>query len=227
MAEERQYVATRRIVLAGRSYLRGEPTPPLSELQFAHTLISLGDVVRADSDEGEAAAADYEQVAALRAPTEAAVREAGELGVDLDMVQGTGQNLRVTLEDVHRVHREQEQREAEQRELQQEVELQGGGALGVTEPGLTPQPPGVDATEAAQNKAAQLGVDLAEVQGSGSGGRVGAGDVTKFASQRAAEAAASEPVEDAEESAPAPLGEAAQVQHEGDEQTPPAEAGKE
>lgn len=90
--------------------------------------------------------------------TEAARREARERGVDLTEVEGTGSEGRITVDDV--------------RNAVQEADHQASGNEGAEEP---------DATNAARRKAEELGIDLREVEGTGSGGLITIQDVLKKA----------------------------------------------
>jgi len=111
----------------------------------------------------------------------AAKKLASELGVDLTRVRGTGPGGRVTLEDVKAAAAAAEVAGVAT------AEASGGGPLaGVT---VSPQ---VFATPMAKKLAAELGVDLATIQGAGPGGRVRSEDVTA-AGMRAAGAAATPP----------------------------------
>jgi pyruvate dehydrogenase E2 component (dihydrolipoamide acetyltransferase) len=92
----------------------------------------------------------------------AARRLARELGVDLGLVQGTGREGRISERDVQRFHDES---------LVAEVEgaVPGGEA-----------PREVRSSPAARRLARELGVDLAQVQGTGREGRISEQDVQRF-----------------------------------------------
>jgi pyruvate/2-oxoglutarate dehydrogenase complex dihydrolipoamide acyltransferase (E2) component len=97
--------------------------------------------------------------------TDAARRDARELGIDITEIEGTGSDGRVTVDDVKNF-----------------AEAAEGGAAG--EEGE------LDASDAARREAEELGVDLSQVEGSGSGGRIIVSDVveaSKDAARREAE----------------------------------------
>ena len=97
--------------------------------------------------------------------TDAARRDATELGIDLTEIEGTGSDGRVTVDDVKNFS-----------------EATEDGAAGVEE-----EP---DASEAARREAEELGVELSQIEGSGSGGRIIVSDVveaSKDAARREAE----------------------------------------
>ena len=83
--------------------------------------------------------------------TDAARRQAQELGVDLTEVEGTGSDGRITVDDVKNVA------ESTVEEAKEEA---------------------TKASDAAKRKAEELGVDLSEVEGTGSGGLITVKDVT-------------------------------------------------
>jgi pyruvate/2-oxoglutarate dehydrogenase complex dihydrolipoamide acyltransferase (E2) component len=85
--------------------------------------------------------------------TDAARREARELGIDLSQVEGTGSDGRITVDDVKKLAEEQ--------------------GVGTAEE--APR-----ASEAAQRKAQELGIDLSQIEGTGSGGLITVKDVTNL-----------------------------------------------
>ncbi len=85
-----------------------------------------------------------------------------ELGIDLATVIGTGPGGRVTLEDV---------------QLAAAKGPAGGAAPGATPLAAPPSAAGVLATPVARRLAAELGVDVAQVAGTGVSGRITAEDV--------------------------------------------------
>jgi pyruvate/2-oxoglutarate dehydrogenase complex dihydrolipoamide acyltransferase (E2) component len=93
--------------------------------------------------------------------SDAARREAIELGVDLSEVEGTGSGGNITVKDVKRAAEEAAD------EAQEEI----------------------NATDAARRRAEELGIDLAQVEGTGSGGVITVMDVTELAEQTAQETA--------------------------------------
>ena len=91
--------------------------------------------------------------------TDAARREAKEWGLDLTEVEGTGTDGRITVDDVKKAA---------------EV-AEGDGATGEEGTGQD-----LKASEAAKRKAEELGVDLSQVEGTGSGGLITVKDVTNL-----------------------------------------------
>jgi len=81
--------------------------------------------------------------------TDAARRQAQELGVDLTEIEGTGSDGRITVDDVKNY--------AESMEAEEEPK----------------------ASDAARRKAEELGVDLSQIEGSGAGGLITIRDVVK------------------------------------------------
>jgi pyruvate/2-oxoglutarate dehydrogenase complex dihydrolipoamide acyltransferase (E2) component len=97
--------------------------------------------------------------------TDAARRDARELGIDITEIEGTGSDGRVTVDDVKNF-----------------AEAAEGGVAG--EEGE------LDASDAARREAEELGVDLSQVEGTGSEGRIIVSDVveaSKDAARRRAE----------------------------------------
>jgi pyruvate/2-oxoglutarate dehydrogenase complex dihydrolipoamide acyltransferase (E2) component len=92
--------------------------------------------------------------------SDAARREARELGVDLSEVEGTGSGGNITVTDVKRAAEEAEDEAQE-----------------------------INATDAARRRAEELGLDLAQVEGTGAGGVITVMDVTELAEQMAQDAA--------------------------------------
>ena len=101
--------------------------------------------------------------------TDAARREARERGVDLTEVEGTGTDGRITVDDV-RTYAESQQQDS------------GDAAEQVTEQV-------VNASDAARRRAEEMGVDLSQLEGTGSGGLVTVKDVTSAAGGAAQQAA--------------------------------------
>ncbi len=98
--------------------------------------------------------------------SDAARREAQELGVDLTQVEGTGSGGRVIVDDV--------------RAFAEKMETGTPQAVG-TEGAL-------NATDAARRSAERLSIDLSEVKGTGSGGAITVGDVTEYADEMGGQA---------------------------------------
>ncbi len=91
--------------------------------------------------------------------TDAARREAKERGLDLTEVEGTGSDGRITVDDVKKA-----------------AEAAGeDGATGQEGAGLD-----LKASDAAKRKAEELGIDLSQVEGTGSGGLITVKDVTNL-----------------------------------------------
>jgi pyruvate/2-oxoglutarate dehydrogenase complex dihydrolipoamide acyltransferase (E2) component len=101
--------------------------------------------------------------------TDAARRQAREQGVDLTEIEGTGTDGRITVDDV-RTYAEPKQEEA------------GDTAEQVTEEG-------VKASDAARRRAEEMGVDLSQLEGTGSDGLITVKDVTSAAGGTAQQAA--------------------------------------
>jgi pyruvate/2-oxoglutarate dehydrogenase complex dihydrolipoamide acyltransferase (E2) component len=123
--------------------------------------------------------------------TDAARREARELGVDLTEVEGTGSEGRITVDDVKKFAESMEEKAGEE-EAEEEPK----------------------ASDAARRKAEELGVDLSQVEGTGSGGLVTVKDVASLAEGTAenASGAAGQVAEQAGEA----TDQAGQVASEGD-----------
>lgn len=91
--------------------------------------------------------------------TDAARREAKERGLDLTEVEGTGSDGRITVDDVKKAADAAEE----------------DGATGEEGTGQDQK-----ASEAAKRKAEELGIDLSQVEGTGSGGLITVKDVTNL-----------------------------------------------
>ena len=100
--------------------------------------------------------------------TDAARREARERGVDLTEVEGTGTEGRITVDDV-RSYAESKQ-----------------GVVEDTAEQVTEQ--AVKASDAARRRAEEMGVDLSQIEGTGSDGLITVKDVTSAAQQAAGQA---------------------------------------
>jgi len=101
--------------------------------------------------------------------TEAARREAREQGVDLTEVEGTGTDGRITVDDV-RTYAESNQGDVEDTAEQVTEEV-------------------MKASDAARRRAEEMGVDLSQLEGTGSGGLITVKDVTSAAGGAAQQAA--------------------------------------
>jgi pyruvate/2-oxoglutarate dehydrogenase complex dihydrolipoamide acyltransferase (E2) component len=101
--------------------------------------------------------------------TDAARREARERGVDLTEVEGTGTDGRITVDDV-RTYAESNQGEVEDTAEQVTEQV-------------------VKASDAARRRAEEMGVDLSQIEGTGSDGLITVKDVTSTAGGAAQQAA--------------------------------------
>jgi pyruvate/2-oxoglutarate dehydrogenase complex dihydrolipoamide acyltransferase (E2) component len=100
--------------------------------------------------------------------TDAARRQAREQGVDLTEIEGTGTDGRITVDDV-RTYAESNQGEVEDTAEQVTEEV-------------------VEASDAARRKAEEMGLDLSQLEGTGSGGLITVKDVTSAAGGAAQQA---------------------------------------
>jgi pyruvate/2-oxoglutarate dehydrogenase complex dihydrolipoamide acyltransferase (E2) component len=100
--------------------------------------------------------------------TDAARRQARELGVDLTELEGTGTDGRITVDDVKNF--------AES--AQEDVEDAAGEATEEV----------TKASDAARRRAEEMGVDLSQIEGTGSGGLITVKDVTSAAGGAAQQA---------------------------------------
>jgi pyruvate/2-oxoglutarate dehydrogenase complex dihydrolipoamide acyltransferase (E2) component len=123
--------------------------------------------------------------------TDAARREARELGVDLTEVEGTGSEGRITVDDVKKFAESTEEKAGE--EAAEEVPR---------------------ASDAARRKAEDLGIDLSQVEGTGSKGLVTVKDVNSVAEETAENASGA--AGQAGEAAGQATDQAGQVAGEGD-----------
>ena len=101
--------------------------------------------------------------------TDAARREARERGIDLTEVEGTGTDGRITVDDV-RTYAESNQGEVEDTAEQVTEQV-------------------VNASDAARRRAEEMGVDLSQIEGTGSDGLITVKDVTSTAGGAAQQAA--------------------------------------
>jgi pyruvate/2-oxoglutarate dehydrogenase complex dihydrolipoamide acyltransferase (E2) component len=93
--------------------------------------------------------------------TDAARRQARELGVDLTEIEGTGTDGRITVDDVKKFA------ESAEEDVEDTAEQATEEA--------------VKASDAARRRAEEMGVDLSQIEGTGSGGLVTVKDVTSAA----------------------------------------------
>lgn len=101
--------------------------------------------------------------------TDAARRQAREQGVDLTEIEGTGTDGRITVDDV-RTYAESKQEDAGDTAAEQVTEEV------------------VEASDAARRKAEEMGLDLSQLEGTGSGGLITVKDVTSAAGGAAQQA---------------------------------------
>jgi pyruvate/2-oxoglutarate dehydrogenase complex dihydrolipoamide acyltransferase (E2) component len=128
------------------------------------TVVDVVEFAESQQDEGE------KEIQA----SDAARRQAEDLGIDLSEVEGTGSGGMITIKDVTSLA------EGAAEDAQQAAESADGAvgeAAGAVE-GATGNGE-VNATNAAQRKAEELGVDLSQIQGSGAGGLITIRDVVK------------------------------------------------
>jgi pyruvate/2-oxoglutarate dehydrogenase complex dihydrolipoamide acyltransferase (E2) component len=108
--------------------------------------------------------------------SEAARRKAEELGLDLSQIEGSGSNGLITVKDVTDMAGEAEKNASGSAEQAQQT---ADGAAGGAPKEAQEDSDGLKATNAAQRKAEELGVDLSQIQGSGAGGLITIKDVVK------------------------------------------------
>ncbi len=102
--------------------------------------------------------------------SDAARRRAEELGLDLSQIEGTGSGGLITVKDVTSLA------EGAQEEATQAAGEADGAAAQATDEAGAGEP---RATNAAQRKAEELGVDLSQIEGSGAGGLITIRDVVQ------------------------------------------------
>lgn len=100
--------------------------------------------------------------------SDAARRKAEELDIDLTEVKGTGSGGLITVKDVTKLVEGAREKSTEAEEGVDDLAVQTSGEDGAGEP---------DVTSAAKRKAEELGIDLKEVEGTGSGGLITIQDV--------------------------------------------------
>lgn len=132
--------------------------------------ITVDDVKNA-TEEVEHGAVGVEGNEKVLKTSDAAKRRAEELGIDLTEVEGTGSGGLITVKDVASLAEET-------KENADGVEGVAGSVEQTTQKKGIEEP---DATNAARRKAEELGIDLTEVEGTGSGGLITITDVMKKA----------------------------------------------
>ncbi len=125
--------------------------------------------------------------------SDAARREARELGVDITEIEGTGSDGRIIIDDVKNAAEA-----AENGAAQQAQDAAGGAAQGVqdavgqatgqagqiaSQAGGEAKAEEVDATDAARREAEARGIDLSQVEGTGTDGRIIISDVMEIGDQ--------------------------------------------
>jgi pyruvate/2-oxoglutarate dehydrogenase complex dihydrolipoamide acyltransferase (E2) component len=111
--------------------------------------------------------------------TDAARREAKKLGIDLTQVEGTGAGGRIVVWDVTELVGGESADQTDQAE--QVEENTAGRVVGRAQKTGRAATQGSRATDAARRKAKEAGIDLSEVEGTGSGGNITVNDVTSLA----------------------------------------------
>ncbi|MDP8901791.1 MAG: E3 binding domain-containing protein, partial [Actinomycetota bacterium] len=128
--------------------------------------ITVVDVVEfAESQQGE----DEKEVLA----SDAARRQAEELGLDLSEIEGTGSGGMITVKDVTDLA--EGATEGAEQAADGAVQDAAEAVEGASDNGSG----AINATNAAQRKAEELGVDLSQIEGSGAGGLITIRDVVK------------------------------------------------
>ena len=130
------------------------------------------DDVRTVAEEAEHETAGQEEGKEEPKMSDTARRKAEELGIDLSEVKGTGSGGLITVKDVKNLVEGAGEKAAG---AEEEVDDLAGQA---SEKGEVEEP---DATNAARSKAEELGIDLSEVKGTGSGGLITIKDVLEKA----------------------------------------------
>ena len=130
--------------------------------------------------------AEANQDASEREPqaSDAARKKAEELGLDLAQIEGTGSNGTITVKDVTSLAEGASEQAAETAgqatdAVQGVVDGAVQSADGAVKGAAGDATEEVKATNAAQRKAEELGVDLGKIQGSGAGGLITLKDVVK------------------------------------------------
>ena len=110
--------------------------------------------------------------------SDAAQRKADELGVDLSQIEGSGSGGLITVKDVTSLAEETQEQATDtaQQATGQASELADGAAGQATGGNGSEEP---KATNAAQRKAEELGIDLSQIEGSGAGGIITIRDVVQ------------------------------------------------
>jgi pyruvate/2-oxoglutarate dehydrogenase complex dihydrolipoamide acyltransferase (E2) component len=109
--------------------------------------------------------------------SDAAQRKAEELGVDLSQIEGSGSGGLITVKDVTSLAEETQEQATD---TAQQATGQANGAAGQAADAAGEDGSGEPkATNAAQRKAEELGVDLSQIEGSGAGGLITIKDVVR------------------------------------------------
>ena len=142
--------------------------------------ITVVDVVEFAEEQAGEEGAEQEPMA-----SEAARRQAEEMGIDLSQIEGTGSDGLITVKDVTSLAKEMQDQATDtvQRTIGQVAGQADGAVDQATE--AAGQATGGDgsgeprATNAARRKAEELGVDLSQIEGSGAGGLITIRDVVR------------------------------------------------
>jgi pyruvate/2-oxoglutarate dehydrogenase complex dihydrolipoamide acyltransferase (E2) component len=110
--------------------------------------------------------------------SEAARRQAEEMGIDLSQIEGTGSGGLITVKDVTGLAEDTQQQATDtaQQAVGQATDL-ADGAAGQASGGDGSGEP--RATNAARRKAEEMGIDLSQIEGSGAGGLITIKDVVQ------------------------------------------------
>jgi pyruvate/2-oxoglutarate dehydrogenase complex dihydrolipoamide acyltransferase (E2) component len=126
------------------------------------------DDVRNIVEEAEHEAAEKEEDEGELKVSDAARRKAEELGIELNEVKGTGTRGLITAKDVTNLAERAEEEVSETENIVDGVADQANGEEKTEK---------LEATNAARRKAEELGIELSEVEGTGSGGLITIQDV--------------------------------------------------
>jgi len=126
------------------------------------------DDVRNIVEEAEHETAEKEEVEGERKVSDAARRKAEELGIELNGVKGTGSGGLITAKDVTNLVEGSGEEVSETETTVDDLAEQANGEEKTEK---------LEATNAARRKAEELGIELSEVEGTGSGGLITIQDV--------------------------------------------------
>ncbi|MBA2692284.1 MAG: E3 binding domain-containing protein [Rubrobacter sp.] len=112
--------------------------------------------------------------------SDAARRQARELGVDLTEIEGTGSDGRIVIDDVKNAAEAAGDGAAQQAQGAVGQATDQAGQIASQAGGAAKE---VDATDAARREAEERGIDLSQVEGTGTDGRIIISDVTEIGDQ--------------------------------------------